>query len=77
MSRSSAGSPASCAVTQPIALHASDTGTTVSAGDDPPVVTASASASDLVLLLYSRVNADDVTVAGDRAVLDAFLQPIG
>jgi uncharacterized protein (TIGR03083 family) len=62
---------------RPISFHATDTGTTVSAGEDAPLVTASASASDLVLLLYSRVNPDDVIVTGDRAVLDAFLEPIG
>jgi uncharacterized protein (TIGR03083 family) len=62
---------------QPIAFHATDTGKTVTAGDGEPVATASAKASDLVLLLYSRVSADEVTVDGDRAALDAFLQPIG
>ncbi len=61
---------------QPIAFHATDTGTTVTAGDDEPVVTASAPASDLVLLLYSRVSADAVDVDGDRAALDQFLVPI-
>jgi hypothetical protein len=35
-----------------------------------------ATASDLVLLLYGRVSADDVEVDGDRAALDAFLRPI-
>jgi uncharacterized protein (TIGR03083 family) len=62
---------------QPIAFHATDTGSTFTAGDGSPVVTASASASDLVLLCYSRVSADDVAVAGDRATLDRFLAPIG
>lgn len=62
---------------QPIAFHATDTGTTFTAGDERPVVTASASASDLVLLLYSRVSADDVAVEGDRAALVKFLVPIG
>jgi uncharacterized protein (TIGR03083 family) len=62
---------------QPIAFHATDTGTTATAGAGEPVVTASAPASDLVLLLYSRVGAGAVTVDGDRAALDAFLQPIG
>jgi uncharacterized protein (TIGR03083 family) len=62
---------------QPIAFHATDTGSTFTAGDGSPVVTASASASDLVLLCYSRVSADDVAVAGDGATLDRFLTPIG
>lgn len=62
---------------QPIAFNATDSGSSVTAGDGDPVVTASATASDLVLLLYSRVRPDDVTVDGDRAALEAFLQPIG
>jgi len=61
---------------QPIAFHATDTGTIVTAGDGSPVVTVSASASDLVLLCYSWVSADDVVVEGDRATLDQFLLPI-
>ena len=62
---------------QPIAFHATDTGTTFSAGADEPVVTASAPASDLVLLLYARVSPDAVIVEGDRTALDGFLVPIG
>jgi uncharacterized protein (TIGR03083 family) len=62
---------------RPIAFHATDTGTTLIAGDDSPVVTASASASDLVLLLYSRVTANEVEINGNREVLEAFLEPIG
>ena len=62
---------------EPIAFHATDTGDTFSAGPGAPLVTASASASDLVLLLYGRLTADEVVVAGDRARLDAFLIPIG
>jgi uncharacterized protein (TIGR03083 family) len=62
---------------QPIAFHATDTGSTFTAGDDDPVVTASAPASDLVLLLYARISLDAVVVEGDRGVLDAFLVPIG
>ena len=60
----------------PIAFRATDTGTTFAAGDEKPAVTASATASDLVLLLYSRVSADQVGVEGDRAALDAFLVAI-
>ena len=62
---------------EPIAFHAPDTGQTFMAGPGVPLATASASASDLVLLLYGRVSADEVAVAGDRAKLDAFLIPIG
>jgi uncharacterized protein (TIGR03083 family) len=61
---------------QPIAFHATDTGTTFTAGDADTVVTASAPASDLVLLLYSRIGTDAVEVDGDRAALDAFLVAI-
>ena len=61
----------------PIAFHATDTHTTFTVGGDEPVVTASASASDLVLLLYTRISADAVDVEGDRAALDGFLVPIG
>jgi uncharacterized protein (TIGR03083 family) len=62
---------------QPIAFHATDTRATFSAGDDEPVVTASAPASDLVLLLYGRLTPKDVQVAGDREALKAFLVAIG
>ncbi len=61
----------------PIAFHATDTGTTFAAGDEQPVVTASASASDLVLLLYSRLTPNDVEIAGNRERLEAFLVAIG
>lgn len=62
---------------EPIAFRATDTGNTFSAGQDEADVTVSATASDLVLLLYGRVSADQVKIAGDRAKLDAFLIPIG
>jgi uncharacterized protein (TIGR03083 family) len=61
---------------EPIAFHAVDSGGVYAAGPGAPIATATASASDLVLLLYDRVSADDVEVAGDRAALDAFLMPI-
>jgi uncharacterized protein (TIGR03083 family) len=61
----------------PVEFHATDTGTTVAAGAGPAVVTASATASDLVLLLYSRLRATDVEVTGDREALEAFLVAIG
>ena len=60
----------------PITLRAIDSGRTFPVSDVPPVVTVSATASDLVLMLYRRITADAVQVDGDRAVLDAFLQPI-
>jgi uncharacterized protein (TIGR03083 family) len=61
----------------PIAFVATDSGREFAASDLPAVVTVSASASDLVLLLYGRIPADALGVDGDRAALDAFLQPIG
>ena len=61
---------------EPIAFSATDTGRTFSAGTEKPVVTVSAPASDLVLLLYGRISVDDVLVEGDRATLDPFLIPI-
>ncbi len=60
----------------PITLIATDSGRTFPVSDMQPVVSVSATASDLVLLLYGRVTPDAVEVEGDRAALDAFLQPI-
>jgi hypothetical protein len=60
----------------PIAFHTSDTGRTFTLSDAKPVVTVSAPAADLVLLLYRRLSPDDVHVDGDRAVLDEYLGPI-
>ena len=51
----------------PIMLVATDSGRSFPASDDPPRVTVSAPASDLVLLLYGRISADRVQVDGDRA----------
>ena len=62
---------------EPIAFHATDTGTIFSAGHEPADITVSAPASELVLLLHSRLTPDDVEVSGDRAALEAFLIPIG
>ena len=61
----------------PIMLVATDADRSFPVSDGTPVVTVAASASDLVLLLYTRITADQVQVDGDRSVLDAFLQPIG
>ena len=61
---------------QPIAFHATDTGTTYAAGSGAPIATAAATSSDLVLLLYGRVHADQVEVAGDPSALDAYLVPV-
>lgn len=60
-----------------ITFVATDSGRSFPVSDAPPAVTASATASDLVLLLYGRLPADRVHVEGDRSVLDAFLEPIG
>jgi uncharacterized protein (TIGR03083 family) len=62
---------------EPIAFRATDTGTTYAAGSGEPVVTVSAPASDLVLLLYGRVSTDDVVIEGDAAALAPFLVAIG
>jgi uncharacterized protein (TIGR03083 family) len=62
---------------EPIAFNATDSGAMFSAGAEQPLVTVSASASDLVLLLYGRVSADDVLIEGDASVLAPFLVAIG
>jgi uncharacterized protein (TIGR03083 family) len=60
----------------PIELVATDTGRSFTASDQANAVTVTASASDLVLLLYGRITPDAVDVVGDRTALDAFLQSI-
>jgi hypothetical protein len=45
--------------------------------DSEPAVTVSGPASDLVLCCYRRIPPSALVVAGDPAVLDAFLLPIG
>ncbi len=60
----------------PITFAATDSGRSFAASDLAPAVTVSATASDLVLLLYGRPPAGEVSVEGDRALLDAFLLPI-
>ena len=62
---------------EPIEFRATDTGNALSAGRDEPVVTVSATASELVLLLYGRVTQNEIAVEGDSKVLEAFLLPIG
>ena len=62
---------------EPIAFHATDSGAMFSAGTDKALVTVSAAASDLVLLLYGRVSADAVHIEGDEAALAPFLVAIG
>lgn len=57
----------------PIMFTTTDSGRSVSVTEDPPTVTVSGAASDLVLLLYGRVSPDAVRVDGDRTTLDAFL----
>ena len=56
---------------------ATDSGRSVPVSNDPPTVTVSAPASDLVLLLHGRVPPDAVHVDGDHTTLDAFLVPVG
>ncbi|MGO9877173.1 MAG: maleylpyruvate isomerase family mycothiol-dependent enzyme [Acidimicrobiia bacterium] len=61
----------------PIVLIATDTSRLFRLSDDEPVVSVSATASELVLVLYGRTAPDHVAVDGDRTTLDAFLRPIG
>jgi uncharacterized protein (TIGR03083 family) len=60
----------------PLTLTLTDAGREIAASDEPSVVTVSASASDLVLLLHGRISTDDVRVEGDRDALLPFLLPI-
>jgi uncharacterized protein (TIGR03083 family) len=66
-------------VLEPVLLRASDTGGEWRVGgetDDAtgsPAATISATASDLVLVLYRRVGLDAVTMDGDREAVDALL----
>ncbi len=62
----------------PIAFRTTDTahGFSAAVSGFEPVATVSASASDLVLLLYGRVPLDAVAVDGDRSVVEAFLVAI-
>jgi uncharacterized protein (TIGR03083 family) len=55
---------------------ATDSGLTVATLDETPAVTVSATASDLVLLLYGRVSPAAVAVEGDRSVLEQNLEPV-
>ena len=59
-----------------ILFIATDSGVSVAVAAEPPTVTVSASASDLVLLLHRRVSLDAVQIDGDRATLAAFLVPV-
>jgi uncharacterized protein (TIGR03083 family) len=61
----------------PIAFRATDTGRVSYLSGDDPVVSVSAPASELVLLLYGRITVDRVVVDGDRAILERFLGPVG
>jgi hypothetical protein len=60
----------------PVAFRATDTGHEYAMSDGDARATVCANASDLVLLIYGRRTLDDVEVLGDRALLEAFLQPI-
>jgi uncharacterized protein (TIGR03083 family) len=59
-----------------VVFRATDTGNEYAISEGDARATASATASDLVLLMYGRRTLDDVEVHGDRALLEAFLQPI-
>ena len=60
---------------QAVALHAIDSDHRWDAGADP-VVTVAGTAADLLLMLYGRVPPEALRVAGDRAALDRFLEPM-
>jgi len=59
-----------------ITFVATDSGRSFPMGDSPPAVTVSGPASDLVLCCYRRIPASALSIVGDRAVLEPFLQPI-
>ncbi|HEV7525239.1 MAG TPA: maleylpyruvate isomerase family mycothiol-dependent enzyme [Acidimicrobiia bacterium] len=59
-----------------VTLVTTDSGRTIALTDAESAVTVSATASDLVLLLYGRVSADDVQVEGNRVLLDELVQPV-
>jgi len=59
-----------------ITFACTDSGREISVASVPSVVTVSATASNLVLLLYGRVGLEAVAVEGDRAEIERFLAPI-
>jgi uncharacterized protein (TIGR03083 family) len=59
-----------------ITLVCTDSGRAIPVASVPSVVTVSATASSLVLLLYGRVGLEAVDVEGDRAEIERFLAPI-
>ncbi len=61
----------------PIMFETTDSGLRVAASDKPAAVIVSGTASDIVLLLHSRIGVERVRVAGDLAALTPFLMPIG
>jgi uncharacterized protein (TIGR03083 family) len=60
----------------PMQFVATDSGLIVRTTDADPVVTVSATASDLVLLLYGRLRPGAVAVEGDASVLRKNLEPV-
>ena len=60
----------------PISLVTTDSDRVIPVSDEPSVVSVTATASELVLLLYGRIPADALRVEGDRTVLDGWLMPI-
>jgi uncharacterized protein (TIGR03083 family) len=61
----------------PIMLVATDTGRRSKLSDNDPLVSVSATACELVLLLYGRIAPERVVVNGDRTILERFLRPVG
>jgi uncharacterized protein (TIGR03083 family) len=60
----------------PVTFVATDTGRSFPLADGPSRATVSATAADLVLLLYGRRSLEDVKVEGDRPAVEAFLLPM-
>jgi uncharacterized protein (TIGR03083 family) len=60
----------------PITFVATDTGGSFPLSAGASRATVSATAADLVLVLYGRRSLDEVAVEGDRSVVEAFLLPI-
>jgi uncharacterized protein (TIGR03083 family) len=60
----------------PITFVATDTGGSFPLSAGASRATVSATATDLVLVLYGRRTLDEVAVEGDRSVVEAFLLPI-
>ena len=77
MSTSSFGSRASYATLLRSRFTSVTPGTRSPRRAEPVAATVTATASDIVLLLYGRVAPDAVAIQGDRDAVERFLLPIG